>query len=90
MEDKIKLICAEYYAKNRKNHSIITPQMVQEVCNKLNAPFDKHIYQNVRWELINLRDNDPEVDIQGGLTPSVDYNRYPRSRSYLFGVNLSF
>ena len=33
---------------------------------------------------------DPEVDIQSGLTPSVDYNRYPRSRSYLFGFNLSF
>ncbi|MBQ8519835.1 MAG: SusC/RagA family protein, partial [Bacteroides sp.] len=33
---------------------------------------------------------DPEVDIQNGLTPNVDYNRYPRSRSYLFGVNLSF
>lgn len=33
---------------------------------------------------------DPEVDIQNGLTPSVDYNRYPRSRSYLLGVNLTF
>ena len=33
---------------------------------------------------------DPEVDIQSGLTPSVDYNRYPRNRSYLFGFNLSF
>lgn len=33
---------------------------------------------------------DPEVDIQSGLTPSVDWNRYPRSRGYLLGVNLSF
>ncbi|WP_036877763.1 SusC/RagA family TonB-linked outer membrane protein [Xylanibacter oryzae] len=33
---------------------------------------------------------DPEVDIQSGLTPSVDYNRYPRSHSYLFGVNVTF
>lgn len=33
---------------------------------------------------------DPEVDIQNGLTPNVDWNRYPRSHSYLFGVNLSF
>lgn len=33
---------------------------------------------------------DPEVDIQNGLTPNVDYNRYPRSHSYLLGVNLSF
>ena len=33
---------------------------------------------------------DPEVDIQSGLTPSVDYNRYPRSHGYLFGLNLTF
>ncbi len=33
---------------------------------------------------------DPEVDIQSGLTPSVDYNRYPRSHGYLFGLNISF
>ncbi len=33
---------------------------------------------------------DPEVDIQSGLTPSYDYNRYPRARSFVFGVNLAF
>ena len=33
---------------------------------------------------------DPEVDVQSGLTPSFDMNRYPRSRSYVFGVNLTF
>ena len=33
---------------------------------------------------------DPEVDIQSGLTPSYDFNRYPRSRSYILGVNLTF
>ena len=33
---------------------------------------------------------DPEVDVQSGLTPSVDYNRYPRSHAYLFGLNLTF
>ena len=40
--------------------------------------------------LTNYSGYDPEVDIQNGLTPSVDYNRYPRSRSYLLGINLSF
>lgn len=40
--------------------------------------------------LTNYSGYDPEVDIQNGLTPSVDYNRYPRSRSYLFGINLTF
>jgi TonB-linked SusC/RagA family outer membrane protein len=33
---------------------------------------------------------DPEVDIQTGLTPGMDYNRYPRNRSFVFGVNLNF
>ena len=33
---------------------------------------------------------DPEIDIQSGVTPSVDYNRYPRSHGYLVGLNLSF
>ena len=33
---------------------------------------------------------DPEVDVQSGLTPSMDYNRYPRSRSFVFGTNITF
>lgn len=33
---------------------------------------------------------DPEVDVQSGLTPSMDYNRYPRARSWSFGVNVDF
>ena len=40
--------------------------------------------------ITNYSGYDPEVDIQSGLTPSVDYNRYPRSRAYLLGINLSF
>ena len=33
---------------------------------------------------------DPEVDVQSGLTPSMDYNRYPRNRQFSLGVNLTF
>lgn len=33
---------------------------------------------------------DPEVDIQTGLTPGMDYNRYPRSRSLVVGTNITF
>lgn len=33
---------------------------------------------------------DPEVDIQTGLTCGMDYNRYPRSRTFSFGLNLNF
>ena len=42
------------------------------------------------WLLTKYKGYDPEVDIQSGLTPSMDYNRYPRNRSYLLGLNLSF
>lgn len=33
---------------------------------------------------------DPEVDIQTGLTSGMDYNRYPRSRSFVLGTNITF
>lgn len=33
---------------------------------------------------------DPEVNIATGLTPNIDYNRYPRSRTYTFGAQLTF
>jgi hypothetical protein len=33
---------------------------------------------------------DPEVDIQTGLTSGMDYNRYPRCRSFVFGTNITF
>ena len=33
---------------------------------------------------------DPEVDVQSGLTPSMDYNRYPRNRAFSFGINATF
>ena len=33
---------------------------------------------------------DPEVDIQTGLMPSMDLNRYPRNRAFVFGTNITF
>jgi len=33
---------------------------------------------------------DPEVDVQTGLACGMDYNRYPRARSFLMGINLTF
>jgi len=40
--------------------------------------------------ITNYSGYDPEVDIQTGLTPGMDYNRYPRSRSFVFGTNITF
>ncbi len=33
---------------------------------------------------------DPEVDVQTGLKPSMDINRYPRNRKFAFGTNITF
>ncbi len=33
---------------------------------------------------------DPEVDVQTGLTCGMDFNRYPRSRGFVFGTNITF
>ena len=33
---------------------------------------------------------DPEVDIQTSLKPSMDLNRYPRNRKFVFGTNITF
>ena len=33
---------------------------------------------------------DPEVNLEDGLTPNIDNNAYPRSRTYSFGVQLTF
>jgi TonB-dependent starch-binding outer membrane protein SusC len=40
----------------------------------------------------NYSGYDPEVSTRrnAGTTPGVDYSAYPRSRSYIFGLNLSF
>ena len=40
--------------------------------------------------LTNYSGYDPEVDVQSGLTPSMDYNRYPRARTFSFGLNVTF
>ena len=40
--------------------------------------------------ITNYSGYDPEVDIQTGLAPNMDYNRYPRSRNFVFGANINF
>lgn len=44
------------------------------------------------WVWTNYSGYDPEVDTQrnSSLTPGVDYNAYPRSRSFNVGLNLTF
>lgn len=38
----------------------------------------------------NYSGYDPEVNIATGTTPNIDYNMYPRARTYTFGVQLQF
>lgn len=44
------------------------------------------------WLLTNYSGFDPEVSTRRatGLTPGVDYSAYPRSKSFLFGLNVNF
>lgn len=45
-------------------------------------------YNLLTWT--NYSGYDPEVNIGQGTTPNIDYNLYPRSRTYTFGVQLAF
>lgn len=38
----------------------------------------------------NYSGYDPEVNLETGLTPNIDYNAYPRSRNYTLGVQVGF
>ncbi|MDE6655289.1 MAG: TonB-dependent receptor [Muribaculaceae bacterium] len=40
--------------------------------------------------ITNYSGFDPEVDVMSGTTPSWDFNRYPRSRGYVVGLNVTF
>jgi len=60
----------------------------------------KFLCQNLRvyftgynlWTITGYSGFDPEVDTRRStpLTPSVDYSAYPKSRSYIGGVNVTF
>lgn len=47
------------------------------------------VYNPVVWT--SYSGDDPEVNLAGSqLTPGIDWNAYPRSRSFNFGVNIKF
>ena len=49
-----------------------------------------YVSGNNLFTLTGYSGYDPEVNIATGLTPNIDYNRYPRSRTYTFGAQLTF
>lgn len=42
------------------------------------------------WTWTKYTGYDPEVNVLSGLTPGIDCNRYPRSRTYTIGINVTF
>ena len=41
--------------------------------------------------ITNYTGYDPEVSVRSSpLTPGLDYSAYPKSRSFIFGVNATF
>ena len=49
-----------------------------------------YVSGNNLFTLTGYSGYDPEVNIATGLTPNIDYDRYPRSRTYTFGAQLTF
>ncbi|MGV8826881.1 MAG: SusC/RagA family TonB-linked outer membrane protein [Breznakibacter sp.] len=66
------------------------PQNLVKKAHLSSARFYFTGYNLALWT--NYSGFDPEVDTRRStpLTPGVDYSAYPRSRQYVFGVNLSF
>lgn len=49
-----------------------------------------YVTANNLFVITSFKGTDPEVN-QGGIAPGVDYNNfYPKTRTFLFGVNVSF
>jgi TonB-dependent starch-binding outer membrane protein SusC len=41
--------------------------------------------------ITNYSGYDPEVSVRNSaITPNLDYSAYPKSRSFIFGINASF
>jgi hypothetical protein len=46
---------------------------------------------NNLYVFTNYSGFDPEVSVKSSqLTPNLDYSAYPKSRSYIFGINATF
>lgn len=74
-------------------------------CNDLTIGYTLPRKLTMRWGISKLRlyastsnlfiitnysGQDPEVDVQSGLSAGMDYNRYPRNRAFFLGVNVNF
>ena len=66
----------------------------ETVITVLNLPtylgLEDELHEKDLFIITNYSGYDPEVDIQTGLTSGMDYNRYPRNRSFVFGTNITF
>ena len=64
------------------------PKDVTKKCGISKARF--YVSASNLFILTGYSGYDPEVDIQMGITSGLDLNRYPRSRSFVFGTNITF
>ena len=63
----------------------------KEICKKIYlSKVRAYVSASNLFILTKYSGYDPEVDVQSGLTPSMDFNRYPRARSFSVGVNVTF
>ena len=83
--------CVEDGSYIRLKDISLSYTLPENICKKLKMKqFDISINASNLLTWTNYSGYDPEVDVQSGLTPSMDYNRYPRNRQFSVGVNVTF
>ena len=90
-----KPICMSYAVEDgsflRLNSATLGYTFPQEWTKKIGLnKLRLYVAGNNLFTITGYSGYDPEVDIATGLTPNIDNNRYPRSRTYTFGAQLTF
>jgi hypothetical protein len=68
-------------------HTVSSKQLSKLKINKLRF----YVTGNNLAVFTNYTGYDPEVSVSNnGLTPGLDYSAYPKSRSFIFGLNATF
>jgi hypothetical protein len=68
-------------------HTVSSKQLSKLKINKLRF----YLTGNNLAIFTNYTGYDPEVSVSSnGLTPGLDYSAYPKSRSFVFGLNATF
>lgn len=75
----------------RLNNVTIGYTLPSALCRKIHVEKIRfYVTGNNLFCITSYSGFDPEVNVQKGLTPGIDYKGYPRSRAFTAGINFSF